>query len=62
MGVGLFQRACPVLDCGFAKFLCLGLSLSFKAQCLRQIEERSVSSWVSCCYTDTGLSSGIYFG
>ena len=29
---------CFVLDCGFAEFLYRGLSLSFKAQCLPQIE------------------------
>ena len=28
-----------MLDFGFAEFLCLGLFLSFKAQCLRQIEK-----------------------
>ena len=28
-----------MLDCGFAEFLYRGLSLSFKAQCLPQIEE-----------------------
>ena len=27
-----------MLDCGFAEFLYRGLSLSFKAQCLPQIE------------------------
>ena len=27
-----------MLDCGFAEFLYRGLSLSFKAQCLSQIE------------------------
>ena len=31
-----------MLDCGFAEFLYLGLSLSFKAQCLRQIKKRFV--------------------
>ena len=28
-----------MLECGFAKFLYLGLPLSFKAQCLPQIKE-----------------------
>ena len=52
-----------MLDCGFAEFLYQGLSLSFIAQCLSQIEGGLiVSSWVSCCCTDTGLSSGMHFG
>ena len=37
--VGLFQRLCFVLDCGFAEFLYWGLYLPFKAQCLPQIVE-----------------------
>ena len=61
-GGGVVPKSMPCARLWFAKFVCLGLSLSFKAQCLRQIEERSVSSWVSCCCTDIGLSSGIYFG
>ena len=35
----LFYRACSVLDCLFAEFLCLGLFLTFKAKCFRQVEE-----------------------
>ena len=38
-GVGLFYRLYFVLECGFAEFLYRGLPLSFKAQCLPQIEE-----------------------
>ena len=37
-GVGLFSRVCFVLECRFAEFLFRGLPLSFKAQCLPQIE------------------------
>ena len=37
-GVGLLLRLCFVLECRFAGFLCLGLPLSFKAQCLPQIK------------------------
>ena len=36
--VGLLLRLCFVLECRFAGFLCLGLPLSFKAQCLPQIK------------------------
>ena len=46
----------------FAEFLYRGLPLSFKAQCLPQIKEGVVSGWVSCCCTDTGLSSGLHLG
>ena len=66
-----------MLDFGFAEFLHRRLSLSFKAQCLPQIERGlclagchvvaqtqglSPGSWVSCCCTDTGLSSGMHLG
>lgn len=40
-----------------------GLYLSFKAQSLPQMGvEGIVSSLVSCCRTDTGLSSGVNLG
>ena len=54
-----------VLECGFAEFLYRGLPLSFKAQCLPQIEEgrgKVVSCWMPFCCTDTALSSGMYLG
>ena len=54
-----------VLECGFAEFLYRGLPLSFKAQCLPQIEEgrgKVGSCWMPFCCTDTGLSSGMHLG
>ena len=62
-GVGIFQRACFVLDCGFAKtstwaFPCV----SFKGKCLLQIEGGLVSSWFSSYCTDTGISADMHLG
>ena len=51
-----------MVNSGFAQCLYRGLSLSFKAQSLPQIEGGFVSGWVSCCCTDTGLLTGMHLG
>ena len=55
----LFQRLCFVLDCGFAEFLYRGLSLSFKARCVPQIEEALCLGGCNVVAQTQGLSSGI---
>ena len=55
----LFQRVCFVLDCGFAEFLYRGLSLSFKAQCVPQIEEGLCLGGCNVVAQTQGLSSGM---
>ena len=60
-GVGLFEKPCFVPDCILKSFSagtyrCL-LKLSVCLKC-RGGGGGVLSSWVSCCCTDTGLSCG----
>ena len=48
-----------MLDCGFAEFLYPGLSLSFKAQCVPQIEEGLFLGGCNVVAQTQGLSSGM---
>ena len=48
-----------MLDCGFAEFLHRGLSLSFKAQCLPQIERDLCLARCHVVAQTQGLSSGM---
>ena len=50
-----------MLDCGFAELSTRAYRLFFKAQYRLQMEG-FVSSWVSACCTDTGLSAGMPLG
>ena len=61
-----------MLDCGFAE--CMFVQRLIPVFCLSKLKvslklgggggERggAVSSWVSCCCTDTGLPSGMHLG
>ena len=51
-----------MLNCGFAKFLYRGLSLSFKAQCLPQIERGLFLAGCHVVAQTQGLSSGMIWG
>ena len=51
-----------MLDCGFAEFLYRGLSLSFKAQCVPQIEEGLCLGGCNVVAQTQGLSSGMIWG
>ena len=48
-----------MLDCGFAEFLYRGLSLSFKARCVPQIEEGLCLGGCNVVAQTQGLSSGM---
>ena len=51
-----------MLDCGFAEFFHRGLSLSFKAQCLPQIERGLCLAGCHVVAQTQGLSSGMIWG
>ena len=57
--MALFQRLYFVLDCGFGEFFHRGLSLSFKAQCVPQIEEGLFLGGCNVVAQTQGLSSGM---
>ena len=51
-----------MLDCGFAEFLYRGLSLSFKALCVPQIEEDLCLAGCHVVVQTQGLSSDMIWG
>ena len=60
-GVGLFQKPCLMPDC-ILKGSCTGTYITPLVQSLVSPSNAGgfVSSWVSCCFTDTGLSYGVH--
>ena len=58
----MFQRLYFVLDCGFGEFFHRGLSLSFKAQCVPQIERGLCLAGSHVVAQTQGLSSGMIWG